>query len=116
MKNVKLILLAVSAMLFLGMGNVSAQNKEPKTLIIRTLEFVMGGSSKMIITEPSGISQTIKLSNLDYRKGEDIASNQATIQAEINKWKKEGYEIDGISNSVVGDGMLITTIILSKDE
>lgn len=116
MKNVKLMLLAVSAMLFLGMGNVSAQNREPQTVIIRIFEFIMGGSSKMIITEPSGISQTIKLSNLDLKKGEDIASNQATIQAEINKLKKEGYEIDGISNSVIGDGILTTTIIFSKDE
>ena len=115
MKNVKLILLALTAILFLGVGNASAQEKEPQTVIIRTFEFMMGNESKMIVTEPSGISQTIKLSALDLRKGEGISSNHATIQAEINKWKKDGFEIDAVTVGSIGDSPM-TIIILSKKE
>lgn len=115
MKKVKLVVVTVVAMLFLGMSNASAQQKEPQTVIIRTFEFIIGNESKMIVTEPSGISQTIKLSALNLRKSEGISSNQATIQAEINKWKKDGFEIDAVTVGSIGDSPM-TTIILSKKE
>ncbi|MBW7867327.1 MAG: hypothetical protein H3C31_03260 [Brumimicrobium sp.] len=112
MKNVKLILLAVIATLFLEVGNASAQENPSKTVIIRVTERRVGGNPAIVTTNPEGKTNIIQL-----EKGfDESGANALIIQKEIEKWKKEGYEIDGISSSVMGDVALITIIILSKKE
>lgn len=115
MKNLKLTLVAVTAILFLGMSNVNAQAQ--KTVIIKTYE--LAGSlfkSKMVVTDPSGKTETIIMKTLNWGKIENIvAENSAILQDEINKWKKEGYVIDGLTSGGLGDGIMVTTVVLSKD-
>lgn len=116
MKNVKLIVLTVSAILFLGMGNVNAQNSEPKTVIIRVYEFRGAYKSSMIITNSEGTSKTVELKWISLKTLADAtAANNASIQTEINLLKKDGYEIDGLSSVPYGEGIM-TTIILSKED
>ncbi len=103
-------------MLFLGIGNVHAQGGEPQTVIIKVLEFPIVYKSQMFVTEPNGTTKITELKRLNYKNLEEsISFNSASIQTEINLWKKAGYEISGMSNSSIGDGAM-TTIILSKKE
>lgn len=116
MKNVKLILLVGTTMLFLGMGNVNAQQKESQTVIIRVFENTRGNSSKMIITSPDGSTNSIELETLNINSFEGNENNSIIMQSEINNWKNQGFSIDGLSSLSNYVGAIITTIILSKDE
>ena len=112
MKNVKLVVLATMTMLFLGMGNVSAQENQSKTVVIRVIESMFRGKSSIVTIDPEGKTNITELKNgLD-----EFSENTVLIQKELEKWKKEGFKIDGVSNSGWGDVMMVTTIILSKKE
>jgi len=116
MKNVKRILLTITVMLFLGVGNVNAQENEPQTVIINVYEFPTMFQSRVFVTQPDGNLKTFDLKKIDYKSMEDaIQNNNALIQTEINLWKKSGFEIDGFSNSAMGNAR-VTTIILSQKE
>lgn len=112
MKNVKLIFLAVTAMLFLGMGSVSAQEKS--TVIIRVYEEYKT-NSHIAIVSPDGTIKTIDLKNMKPGNFNESNTNLSIVQSEINVWKKQGFKVDGIANTTAVTA-LITTIILSKDE
>ncbi|MBW7867328.1 MAG: hypothetical protein H3C31_03265 [Brumimicrobium sp.] len=112
MKNVKLILLAVIAMLFLGTGNMSAQEKS--TVIIRVYEEYKTNSHLAIIS-PDGTLKSIDLKNMKPGNFYESDNNLIVIQSEIDNWKKQGFKVDGISNTTAVTA-LITTIILSKEE
>jgi hypothetical protein len=112
MKKVRLVLVAVVAMLFLGIGSVNAQ----ETVIIKVYDIPMMVKSRMIVITPSGESKIVELKNINAKNlDEATIENYKIVQNEITIWKKEGYKIDGLSNSSLGDAV-ITTIILSKDE
>lgn len=118
MKNLKLTLVAFTAILFLGMSNVNAQNKAPQTVVIRVYERI-AVLSKMIVTDPSGASKKIELKTIkNYAFPDDeISFNNEAIQTEINKWKSEGYTIDALTSGSMGEaGVMVTTVILSKKE
>lgn len=115
MKNVRLML-AFIAILFLGMGNVNAQNVENQTVIIRVFEHNRGNSSKMIITSPDGSTKLIDLATVNLNSFEGNENNSVIMQTEINNWKNQGFSIDGLTSQSNYIGAMITTIILSKKE
>jgi len=108
MKNLKLIVLTTIAVLFLGMGNLTAQESSSKMVIIRVVEFTLGTNSGYTVTNPEG-----NTSNVTLERGFDLAGNNAgLIKKELEKWKQEGYEITHLS--VSGENIFHTTIILEK--
>lgn len=111
MKKVKLILVVVVAMLFLGIGSVNAQEKKQQIVIVKVYEFVANSTSRIMVIDPTGTVTEIELKKM-LSSGEQ---NIIPIQKEINKWADKGFVIKGISSGSVTSG-LITTIILSKDE
>ncbi len=102
-------MLVVTAMLFLGMESVSAQKSE--TVIIKVYEFVASNNSKIMVIDPKGVVVETELKKM-LTKGEQ---NIILMQKEIDKWKNEGFTIDGTSGGTASTG-LVTTIILSKKE
>lgn len=114
MKNVKLIILAVTAMLFWGMGSASAQEKEPQTVIIQAYAEMDGTKSKMslLVTATDVKSYEIPLNEVGFKNRKEATINNSTIlQKEIDKWKNEGFVIDGIS---VREGLDFVYIVMSK--
>lgn len=117
MKNVKLILLAVTAMLFLGVGNVGAQENENKTVIIRIIESSKTGAinSEMVTITPTGEKQIISLLVHKFTNySEVIGENGVIIQQEITKWLKQGFRITNFSTDG-GDVYQRTFIIMTKE-
>jgi hypothetical protein len=116
MKNVKLILLAVTTMLFFGMESVNAQEKSSEIVIIRVIET---SSVKM----PPCITTTDsegKVTKIELEKGwrDELTNNQIHIQNELKKWKLNGYEITHLSTSGSSSGdvpISFTTIVLEKE-
>lgn len=114
MKNLKLLLCI--AVLFLAITPIYAQDKTPQTVIIKTFELFIGKESQMVVTSPDGTSKNIQLQNVDSKNyAIGTGNNNAIVQSEIDRWKKQGFEIEGLSTTVSG-ALLLTTIILSKDE
>lgn len=115
MKNINGLLLATMTMLFLGMGNVYAQ--ESQTVIIRTVESNVRTSavnSEMIIIAPDGEKQVVSLLGHKFTDYGDVASkNTIVIQEEIKKWQKQGFEITNFSTDG-GDVHQRTFIIMTK--
>lgn len=114
MKNVRLILLLVIAILFLGIGNVNAQENTSNTIIIRVTETPHKGDSRILTVDMEGMINIIEL-----EKGwkDELGNNAILIQKEIVKWKQKGYKITHLSTSgaSVGDPPVFrTTIILEK--
>lgn len=105
MKNVKLILLTVTAVLFMGTVNVNAQEKS--TVIITTVTVGREITLQTVDDQNNTTSQILKFST--------DKPEQVYLKIEMDKWIKKGYEIKqsyGYANS----GMRSETIILSKDE
>ena len=69
MKNVKLILVAVVAMLFLGMGSASAQEKSSETVIIRVIETSAYKTKSCITTTDS----EGKVTKIELEKSRSLA-------------------------------------------
>lgn len=103
MKDVRLMLLSVLAMLFLGMGNVNAQEKnEVQTVIMQVYPEVNGVklTIALLVIDPEGNSYEIPMSELGAKnKKEATINNLKILQKEINKWKYEGFVIDGKSET-----------------
>lgn len=114
MKNVRLMVLATIAMLFIGMTNIDAQEKEPQTVVIRVFEFSLA-KSKMYVTQPNGETQIIpldspKIGNID----EVFPKNDVLLQSQINNWKKQDFHVDGMTSYLFGDAHIIM-VILTKE-
>lgn len=109
MKNIKGLLLATMTMLFLGFGNVNAQESTSQTVIIRVLESPgVGLKPCIVITDSQGNSTKTEL-----KKGlDESGENAVLIQNELNKWKNQGYKITEMSTA--GETFFRTTIILEK--
>lgn len=116
MKKVRLMLVAMIAILFLGIGNVSAQEKSTEMVIIRVIE-TSSAKIKPCITTTNSEG---KVTKIELEKGwrDEFVNNQIHIQNELKKWKQEGYKISHLSTSgsTSGDTGIIsfTTIILEK--
>lgn len=104
MKNVKLMLLAVIAMLLLGMVNVSAQV-----------------SSVMVSGHVEGKSFSISVIHPNY---EDIEkkyngkekSFHVALKEELDKWLQQGYEIiDSSTATYVHYSYIIIYVLTKKD-
>lgn len=111
MKNTILVLFAVTALLFFPIGKVNAQEKNNQTVIIKVYEFTANSNSKIIVVKPDGTVEENKLNKI-FTSGEQ---NAVDIQNEINKWRNEGFEIDGIAGGGLTTG-IVTTIVLTKKE
>lgn len=112
MKNVKLMVLATIATIFMGIANLSAQESESQTVIIRVYEFVMG-KSKMYVTQPNGDNVIVQLEsprNVD----EAYPKNDAILQTQINSWKKLGFNVNGMTSYPSNNGQF-SVIIMTKD-
>jgi hypothetical protein len=116
MKKLKLIMLAVTAMLFLGMGSVSAQEKS--TVIITTVTSGREITLQVVDDQDNTTSQMFKFSK--------DKPEQAILKTEMDKWIQKGYEIKqsyGYSQSYMqqnSSGTILNTryetIILFKKE
>jgi len=109
MKKISLILLTVTALLFLGTGSVNAQENSSKMVIIRVVEG-HGIKTGFVTIDSDG-----KTSKTALEKGHDVeisAKNGLLIQQELEKWKREGYKITHLATS--GQEVSRTTIILEK--
>ncbi len=102
MKKVRLVLVAVVAMLFLGIGSVNAQEKTPQTVIIQ-MATELNGTKVMyflLVIEPNGNSYEIPVNEDNIKDRKLVAVNNfKVLQKEINKWKYEGFVIDGTSET-----------------
>lgn len=119
MKNNKRILLVLGFFLVMGTGQAMAQEKSSQTVLIRAFELPpLGGgrASRMNVTAPDGSSTSVELSEVDVKTYDGAGKNGVVIQAEITKWKKQGFEVDALSAQTSSGGGIITTILLSKDE
>jgi len=108
MKNVKLIVLTVSASLFLGIGNLNAQEKS--TVIITTITSGSQITLQVVDDQNNTTSQKLKFS---VEKPE-----QACLKVEMDNWIKKGYEIKqsyGYASPVGAGNIRYDTIILSKE-
>ncbi len=110
MKNTKLILLAVTAILFLGIGNVSAQQKS--TVIITTITSGREITLQVVDDQDNTTSQVVKFSK--------DKPEQAYLKIEMDKWLNKGYSLSqsyGYASPLGGAGSIrYETVILSKDE
>lgn len=81
MKKVRLILVAVVAILFLGMGNVSAQEKS--TVLIKV----------HVINEYAYVINTVKPDSTTYELKNKTKDENALValKRELDKWVLEGY-------------------------
>lgn len=118
MKNVKLMLLAVTAMLFLGIENVNAQ----ETVYIEVWETTTNKKdSKIIVISGDDTIETIPIDPFKFLIKENETTNGVYVKKEIDKWVKKNFEIKSsftrtiINAAGIGTGS-VTTIILSKDE
>lgn len=114
MKNVKLMLLAVTAMLFLGMGNVSAQEQH-SSVIITTITFGREISLQVVDDQNNTTTEKFKFSTDN--------PEQAVLKGEMDKWIKKGYSISqayGYTAPTGGGGAIVNTryetVILLKKE
>jgi len=114
--KMKTVFFIISTLLLMGVSTLAAQNT-PQTVIIRMWESVT--MSQIITTKPDGkVDRTPLQKGGHYHKyynEKSIENNSLLFQSEINKWKKEGFKIDGVTHSVYGDNFF-TIIIMSKDE
>lgn len=113
--KMKSVLLIVVTFVLVGMSQINAQSNEPETVVIRMVESSL--KPQIIITKPEGTVVSIPLEKirLNYNNDKAYENNSVLLQSEINKWKKEGFKIDGVTHSVYGDNFF-TIIIMSKDE
>ncbi|MGV3610414.1 MAG: hypothetical protein ACO1N0_05670 [Fluviicola sp.] len=107
--------LLAALFLFFGMSQAAAQEKNPQTVIIRAFEFSFSEESRMTVTSPDGSTKVIELTFIDSGTLYGDAENSVIIQSQINEWKKQGFEIDGMSTQSSDAARIVTTIILSKD-
>lgn len=102
MKNIKLIVLAATAMLFLGIGNVNAQENNPQTVIIQVFPDLDGAklTPLLLVISPDGNSYEVSMNEVSVKtKKTATIDNLKILQKEINKWKNEGFVIDGKSET-----------------
>jgi hypothetical protein len=112
MKNVKLILLVVTAMLFLGMSNVNAQ--ESSSVMITTITTGRQITLQVVDDQNTTISQEYKFSKNN--------PEQAILKIEMDKWIKNGYSLSqsygyvAVYPGTVNIATRYETVILTKKE
>gem|GEM_PF-4969029 len=114
-KNALLITLLF---LFFGMTAATAQEQTSQMVMIRAFELpALGGgkSSRMTVTSPDGSMKSTDLIEIDSKSYAGAGDNSIVIHQEIDRWRKQGFEVDGLSTQTTLYGGMITTILLSKD-
>lgn len=107
MKNVKLILLAATAILFLGMGNVRAQQK---------LTVIVTGKTDIV-----GSRYEIEIINPYYEVEKKISKSKednffASMKKEADFWLDQGYKLIEATSSAVGTSSERILFVLIKEE
>ena len=107
MKNVKLILLAVLAMLFLGMGNVSAQEKS--TVIITGHTYSNETKYKI---------ETVKPDYEVEKKESSIKETNffALMKKEVDYWLNQNYKLVEATSNSLGPVDQRIIFVLIKEE
>lgn len=111
MKKVRLVLVAVTAMLFLGVGSVNAQEKN--SVLIQY--YIMGIRTK----NPSYIIQTVQPDYTTYQLStkEHGGEALAELKKELDKWLNQGYSITESTIFYEGtDGSIVHYILVRKQE
>lgn len=98
--------------------SVEAQSNNKELVIIRTME-VYGAqgrfTSEMVVIKPDGEKYVVELKKGSSTSfGEDAGENGITIQTEILKWSKMGFEITSFSTDG-GEAFTRTFIIMTKE-
>ena len=113
MKKISLI-----ALLMLMMTVVSFQGKaqeiESETVIIRLIENYTRKDGVMSVTHAGKTNEYSDLPSLSTRNIQKSGDENAVIlEQEINRWKKQGFQVTELAMSS-GTAYIITTVILSK--
>lgn len=104
MKNLKLMLLSVTALLFLGMGAVNAQT-----------------SSVMVSGYVEGKPFSVSVVHPDYEKTEKKYDGKdkdfhVVLKEELDKWLRQGYEIIDSSTASGPSAVYRVTYVLTKKD
>ncbi len=105
MKNVKLVVLATMTMLFLGMGDVSAQESKIQSVIISVC--VKGSKYTIEVVNPD---YSVELK--EYTTKDNV---HVTLKQEIDKWLEEGYQIMESNSNYLSGGFPVSGYILVKE-
>lgn len=100
MKKICLITLLTLFMMVVSFKG-KAQNVDPETVILRVCEFATNVKSQILVIEPDGNLNSLlleKVTSSNYEKS--MVKNAQVLQQEINKWRKHGFEISGITSSM----------------
>ncbi len=107
MKNVKLILLTITTMLFLSMENASAQQK---------LTVIITGKTDLV-----GSRYEIEIINPYYEVEKKISKSKednffASMKKEADFWLDQGYKLIEATSSTVGTSSERVLFVLIKEE
>ncbi len=115
MKNIQRLVVTAIAMITIGFSDVNAQDQQPNTVIIQVFGEMKGTdvAFSLLVTPPDGSNTyEVQMETRTLKNRKEVAiNNTKTVQLEINKWKKEGFVIDGVS-TIGGPDFLY--IVLSK--
>lgn len=114
MKKIRLVILLTLMMVVVSFqGNT--QEGESGTVIIRLVEnYTTKDGGVMAITHAGKTDVITNLQNLNPKNIQQSGDENAVIlEQEINKWKKQGFQVTELSTSS-GTAYVITTVLLSK--
>ncbi len=116
MKNIQRLVVTAIAMITIGFSDVNAQEQQqPNTVIVQVFGEMKGTdvAFSLLVTPPDGSNTyEVPMETRTLKNRKEVAINNTKIvQLEINKWKKEGFVIDGVS-TIGGPDFLY--IVLSK--
>lgn len=109
MKNVKLMLLTITTMLFLGMGNVNAQESKIQSVIISI--FIEGAYHSKYTVEV--VKPDYSIESKEYTSKEN--NTHVILKQELDKWLEQGYRIVESNSNTSSNGYPITRYILVKE-
>jgi len=113
MKRLSLITLLTLMMTMVGLQG-SAQSNNPESVVLRVCEFSINVKSQILVVEPDGQVNKLLLKKVTSSNYEEtMMDNALVLQKEINKWRRQGFEISGMTSSMES-GNRYKLIILTK--
>ncbi len=114
MKAINLIALFTLIMTMISFQGIT-QDKEPETVIIRVCEFSINVKSQILVIEPDGNVTKLLLEKVTSNNYEEsMVNNAIVLQKEINKWRKQGFIISGMTSNMES-GNRYQLIIMTKE-
>lgn len=115
MKKISLVTLFALLIMTMVSFQGNAQEGESGTVIIRLIEnYTIKDGGVMAVTHAGKTDVTTNLQNLNPKNIQQSGDENAVIlEQEINKWKKQGFQVTELSTSS-GTAYVITTVLLSK--